>query len=184
MTEENEDFDEEQLQDGLDEIAEEDEPAEIETVTVVSATNADVMDVLFGEYDQRQVLTQAEFGDGTAFLVKRLYEPVGIIEFDEPQSPEDVQEWLADRPDHDALADYDWDQHERQVYFNAIVRERQQSKQALQTVAQQLQQVPAEAEETQRGLSQVLGTIQNVLNNSAPVQLDRVESPELAEEGT
>lgn len=166
----------------LDEIGGETEadddadPDTVETLTVATATNADVTEILLGEYTDRQVVSAPERFDGGVFLVKRLYEPTAHIGLEGELAVTKVREWVKKHRNHDALAALDWERFADRPLLEEIVTQRSQSVNALSAVADQLAQIPVESDEAAGSLRALQQEVQQAASQYPPVVLDRVES--------
>lgn len=176
------------IDESLDEIAAETEagddaePETVETLTVATATNAEVTEILLGTYDERQVVSAPERIDGGVFLVKRLYDPQTHIDLGAELPVGDVREWLDDHRGHEALAALDWERFEERPLLEQVVSQRSQTVNVLSAVAEQLSQVPVESDDAAGVLRALQQDVQQAAGQYPPVVLDRVES-ELQAEG-
>lgn len=118
-----------------DETEQEDE---FQAVTVVEAVNAQRTQVLFGERDQRVALETPEVVDGLAVMVKRLFEPLGVVRFDRPRARDEIQEWLAEEPDRGPLSDHDYERVEQDSILRQAIQTRVSHQQTVRNIQQQL----------------------------------------------
>lgn len=155
------------------------EPDTATTLTVVKATNKEQFDILFGGYEARQPLTLPERVNGQTYLVKRLYDPVDTVEFDEEKTHEEIREWFSSEPDHEALEGVDWGYHEFRDVLQDAVTLRQDRDRIVSSVLQRLGQLPLESEEAISAVDEIRVTLNEIVATADPVRLDQVESPEL-----
>jgi len=150
----------------------------VEHITVMKATNADVYAIWHGKSDEMQVMSVPERReDSYPVYVRRLYEPVEVIELPEPMESDGIGGWINESRDHPKLEPVDFDSWEERTLLQTIVENRRNYMEFLRDLYDDLDSIVTDDTMAQKGIGEVKKDIEEGLSAYA-VEVDEVEPPE------